>query len=240
MIAPDPPIPHVTLVLAMSLDGKIADVQRGAARFSSAADLAHLEAQVAAADGVLFGGGTLRTYGTTLSVRDPNLLAQRRQRQQPEQPIQIVWSPSGSLDPEFRYFQQPVPRGLVTTNSAAPRWVQSGLFDTVWPIPEGRTQPWDWPWILAQFKAGGIHTLALLGGGRLAAELLRWSCIHEVFITVCPLILGGATAPTPVAGEGFLAAAAPRLQLLSHRVVEGEVFLHYRVCPTSTQATSAQ
>ncbi|MGF1519070.1 MAG: RibD family protein [Nodosilinea sp.] len=233
VIAPDPPIPHVTLVLAMSLDGKIADAQGGAARFSSTADLSHLEAQVAAADGVLFGGGTLRAYGTTLSVRNPNLLAQRRQRQQPEQPIQIVWSPSGNLDPDFRYFQQPVPRGLVTTQANAPRWVQSGLFDTIWPLPEARTQPWDWPWVLAQFEAAGINTLALLGGGRLAAELLRCGCVHEVFITVCPLILGGTTAPTPVAGEGFLAAAAPRLQLLSHQVVDGEVFLHYRVCPTS-------
>ena len=229
---PDPPIPHVTLVLAMSLDGKIADAQGGAARFSSAADLAHLEAQVAAADGVLFGGGTLRAYGTTLSVRNPDLLAQRRQRQQPEQPIQIVWSPSGNLDPSFRYFQQPVPRGLVTTQANAPRWVQSGLFDTVWPVPEARTQPWDWPWVLAKFEAAGMNTLALLGGGGLAAELLRCGCIHEIFITVCPLILGGATAPSPVAGEGFLATAAPRLQLLSHRVVDGEVFLHYRVLPS--------
>jgi len=234
-IAPDAPLPHVTLVLAMSLDGKIADAQGGAARFSSAADLAHLEAQVAAADGVLFGGGTLRAYGTTLSVRDLDLLAQRQQRRQPEQPIQIVWSPSGNLDPQFRYFQQPVPRGLLTTAAAAPRWVQSGLFDTVWPISEGRTQPWDWPWILAQFNAAGIETLALLGGGRLAAELLRCDCVHEIFITVCPLILGGIAAPTPVEGEGFLTAAAPRLQLLSHRVVEGEVFLHYRVCPTSAR-----
>lgn len=217
----------------MSLDGKIADVQRGAARFSSAADLAHLEAQVAAADGVLFGGGTLRAYGTTLSVRDLDLLDKRRQRQQSEQPIQIVWSPSGNLDPDFRYFQQLVPRGLVTTQATAPKWVQSGLFDTIWPVPEARTQPWDWPWVLAQFKSAGINTLALLGGGGLAAELLRCGCVHEIFITVCPLILGGATAPSPVEGEGFSAAAAPRLQLLSNRVVDGEVFLHYRVCPTS-------
>jgi 5-amino-6-(5-phosphoribosylamino)uracil reductase len=32
-----------------------------------------------------------------------------------------------------------------------------------------------------------------------------------------------------VDGEGFLAAIAPRLQLLSHRAIADEVFLHYRV-----------
>jgi 5-amino-6-(5-phosphoribosylamino)uracil reductase len=216
-------------VLAMSLDGKIADAQRGAARFSSAADLAHLEEKVAAADGVLFGGGTLRAYGTTLSVRHPDLLAQRRQRQQPDQPMQIVWSPSGNLDPTFRYFQQRIPRGLVTTEAGAHRWIKTGLFEHIWPVPEGQTQPWNWPWILAQLKAVGIHHLALLGGGRLAAELLGCHCVHELFMTVCPLILGGATAPTPVDGAGFLVATAPRLQLLSHWAAADEIFLHYRV-----------
>ena len=88
----------------MSADGKIADESHSAARFSSEADLAHLEERVAAVDGVLFGGGTLRAYGTTLSVRDADLLAQRRQRGQAQQPVQMVWSPSGNLDPNFRFF----------------------------------------------------------------------------------------------------------------------------------------
>ncbi|WOD40946.1 RibD family protein [Nodosilinea sp. E11] len=231
---PDSPLPHVTLVLAMSLDGKIADVQRGAARFSSAADLAHLEAQVAAADGVLFGAGTLRAYGTTLSVRQPDLLAERRQRGQADQPWQIVWSPSGHLDPSWRYFRQPVPRGLLTTAAGATDW-NPEQFQRIWTIPEAKTQPWDWPWILAQFRAAGMGRLALLGGGGLVAELLRCHCIHEIFITVCPLLLGGATAPTPVEGAGFLTAVAPRLQLLSSQTVGGEVFLHYGVLPPPCQ-----
>lgn len=212
----------------MSLDGKIADRQRGAARFSSAADLDHLEAQVAAADGVLFGGGTLRAYGTTLSVRTADLLTQRRQRGQPDQPLQIVWSPSGNLDPDLRYFRQPVPRGLVTTAAGAEGW-GAEQFEQVWTVPPDRTQPWDWGWILAQFKRRGIHTLALLGGGGLAAEMLRCGCVHEIKITVCPLILGGTMAPTLVEGDGFLADVAPRLTLLSNRTVGDEVFLHYRV-----------
>lgn len=221
----------------MSLDGKIADVQRGAARFSSSADLAHLETQVAKADGVLFGGATLRTYGTTLSVRKPELIAQRQRRGQPDQPMQIVWSPSGNLDPHLRYFQQPVPRGLITTQAGAKPWGVD-QFKHIWAVPTGKTQPWDWPWILAQLKQTGIATLALLGGGGLAAELLRCHCVHELFITVCPLILGGATAPTPVEGAGFLAEFAPRLALISSRAVGDEVFLHYRVLPLHGTANS--
>jgi 5-amino-6-(5-phosphoribosylamino)uracil reductase len=231
LTALDPNRPHTALVLAMSLDGKIADAQRGAARFSSSADLAHLEARVAAVDGVLFGGGTLRAYGTTLSVRNPDLVAQRRCRGQVEQPRQIVWSPSGNLDPQMRFFQQPVPRELITTVAGAQCWAPD-QFQHIWTVPEALTTPWDWPWILAQLRTSGIETLALLGGGGLAAELLRCRCVDEIFITVCPIILGGTTAPTAVGGAGFLAAIAPRLELLSNQTLGDEVFLHYRVRPT--------
>ena len=220
---------HTTLVLAMSLDGKIADISRSAARFSSEADLAHLEERVAVVDGVLFGGGTLRAYGTTLSVRNPELIAQRRQRGQHDQPMQIVWSPSGHLDPDFRFFRQPVPRGLLTTRQGAVQWQGTQKFGQIWEIPEGQANPWDWPWTFAQFHQAGINTLALLGGGTLTAELFGHQLVDEVYITVCPLVLGGSDAPTPVDGAGFLADYAPRLELLSTRVLGDEVFLHYRV-----------
>ncbi len=225
--------PYTSLVLAMSLDGKIADVQRGAARFSAAADLAHLEARVAAVDGVLFGGGTLRAYGTTLRVREPGLIERRRQRGQTEQPIHLVWSPSGQIDTSYRFFRQPVPRGLITTLAGAQRWQGTHDFERLWIMPPERVDPWDWPWLLTQLKGANLHTLALLGGGRLTAALLHQNLIDELYVTVCPLLLGGATAPTLVDGDGFLTALAPRLELLDHRIAGDEVFLHYRVIQAS-------
>jgi 5-amino-6-(5-phosphoribosylamino)uracil reductase len=224
----DPPI-HTSLVLAMSLDGKIADHRRQAARFSSQADLQHLETRVAAADGVLFGGGTLRAYGTTLSVRNPQLLSQRQAQGLPPQPWQIVWSPSGKLDPECRFFRQSVPRGLLTTPLGAKPWKQGG-FHHIWTMPDPLVAPWDWGYAWQQFAQVGIRRLALLGGGRLSAALLHWGLVDEIYLTLCPVVLGGATAPTPVDGEGFLAEVAPRLQLLSTQTLGDEVFLHYRVC----------
>jgi 5-amino-6-(5-phosphoribosylamino)uracil reductase len=68
-----------TLVLAMTADGKIADVNRSAAKFSSPQDLRHLEEQVAQADAVLIGAGTLRIHGTTMRVLDPELIQSRIQ-----------------------------------------------------------------------------------------------------------------------------------------------------------------
>ncbi|MDB9528943.1 dihydrofolate reductase family protein [Oscillatoria sp. CS-180] len=218
---------HTTVVLAMSADGKIADRDRTAARFSSANDLKHLETQIAQADGVLSGAGTLRAYGTCLPVRDGALLVQRHKAQKPPQPVQIVCSYSGQLDPQLRFFQQSVPRWLLTSEAGGDRWRQSPAFDYVapWLRP-----PTDWQDILQKLYNLGIERLAVLGGGTLVADLVERDLVDELYLTLCPLLLGGKTAPTPVDGQGLTTELAIRLQLLEVKTMGSEVFLHYCRC----------
>jgi 5-amino-6-(5-phosphoribosylamino)uracil reductase len=59
--------------------------------------------------------------------------------------------------------------------------------------------------------------------------MLAVDLIDEMWLTVCPLLLGGTNAPTPVAGSGFPENLAPRLELLSAQAEGQEVFLHYRL-----------
>lgn len=221
--------PWMRVVLAMSADGKIGDVWRSPARFGSAADQRHLQEQVAACDATLFGANTLKAYGTALRVTAPDLLHQRQQQGKPAQPIQIVCSASGNLDRQLRFFQQSMPRWLLTTPSAAQCWQNGAFFDR---ILTHSSNPIDWKTILPQFAADGISHLAVLGGGELIASLLVDGCVDELYLTVCPLLLGGQTAPTPVAGLGFPESLAPQLRLQSVRSLDQEVFLHYRVCYT--------
>jgi 5-amino-6-(5-phosphoribosylamino)uracil reductase len=218
------PRPHVTAVMAMSADGKLADYTRSAGRFGSKADQDHLEARVAESDAVLFGAGTLRAYGTTMSVQDPQLQADRADRGQPAQPIQIVCSASGDLDPECHYFSQPIPRWLLTTHAGATHWA-APKFDRVWAVGEAI----DWPIVMAGLTEVGIGKLALLGGGKIVGSCLEAGLIDELWLTICPLMLGGATAPTPVQTAGWLEAAAPRLALISVTPIADEIFLHYRM-----------
>jgi 5-amino-6-(5-phosphoribosylamino)uracil reductase len=222
--------PFTTVILAMSADGKIADTNRKAARFGSTADKAHLEEQIATNDAVIFGANTLRAYGTTLTITNSQLLQSRTQAGKPPQPIHIVISQSGRLNPEIRFFQQSIRRWLLTTSPGALSWEKSdrAFFEEtlVFDNSEGKI---NLELALQHLMSLGIQRLAVLGGGQLVASMMELDLIDEIWLTICPLILGGSLAPTPVAGGGFLPNLAPRLQLLACRTVEQEVFLHYRL-----------
>lgn len=220
--------PHVTVILAMSADGKIADFKSSPARFGSISDKAHLEKQIAASDAVLFGAGTLRAYGTTLTISHPQLLQHRVEIGKSLQPLHLVITESASFIPEIRFFRQPVRRWLITTTQGAAFWQQRQEFQEIL-IFEQEDSGINIGAALEHLAGVGIERLAVLGGGEVVASMLELDLVDEFWLTVCPLVLGGAGAPTPVGGVGFSESLAPRLELVEATTVGSEVFLHYRV-----------
>lgn len=236
--------PRTTVVLAMSTDGKISDSARSHPRFGSQADYDLLEQQVSLADAVLFGAATLKAGGTAMRVQKPELIAQRVASGKPEQPIQIVCTRSGKIDPTLKFFKQPIPRYLLTTATGAQQWKktweksqdasQAGFDHVLYaPAPEEHSSEndpgIDWHHAFEVLQQHEVETIAVLGGGEIVAALLEADLIDELYLTLCPVLLGGKDAPSPVEGAGFAQADAPHLELLSVRRVEQELFLHYRV-----------
>lgn len=222
--------PHTTAILAMTADGKISDFKHSAARFGSANDKTHLEQQVSLVDGVLFGAATLRSYGTTLSVSSPILLNERIKRSQQPQPVQIVVSASADLNPHWRFFQQPVPRWLLTVPSGAAQWRSQPGFERILIVHGTKENKLaiNWAATFKQLHELNLSKLAILGGGELVASLLAADLIDELWLTICPVIFGG-NAPTPVGGKGWIQSQAKKLKLVETKQVEQEVFLHYLV-----------
>ncbi len=222
--------PKTTVILAMTADGKIADRIKTPARFGSNADKAHLEAQIALVDGVIFGAGTLRAYGSSLPITNLNLLQQRQEISKPLQPVHIVVSASGNLNHQDRFFQQLIPRWLLTTETGAVAWQDNQRFERV---IIGKllkdNNSFDWQKILPELKQLGIEKLGILGGGALVTSLLSLDLIDELWLTVCPIILGGQNAPTPVEGIGLLQSQAKKLRLLEIKQIDQEIFLHYKL-----------
>lgn len=219
---------HATVVLAMTADGKIADSQRSPARFGSKADKNHLEQQIALVDGVLFGAKTLGAYQTSLPISNPQMLQWRREQAKPPQPVHIVCSASGNLDPQMRFFSQPFPRWLLTTTKGSHTWHQKNLngFERILIADEDKDTSINWVQAYEQLTYLGLERLAILGGGKLVASLLKAGLIDEFWLTLCPFIFGGNNAPTPVEGIGL---DAQKLELLSVERIDQEIFLHYRL-----------
>lgn len=224
--------PWLTVILAMTADGKISDYRRSPARFGSSGDRAHLETQIARTDAVLLGAGTLRAYGTSLPLNRPEHLHSRLAQGLTPQPINIICSASGELDPQLKFFRQDFPRWLLTSPQGAQLWQEQypQHFEKILTLmpPNGAT---NWQEVLGQFKVLGIDHLGVLGGGQLLGSLLPWRCWDELWLTLCPYLLGGETAPTPIAGPGLLQPEAQNLTLLGVETQGNEVFLHYQCCP---------
>ena len=68
------------------------------------------------------------------------------------------------------------------------------------------------------------------GGGQLLGSLLDADAIDEVHAFVATKMVGGANAPSPIAGIGLPQMAAARhLQTVHCEMIDGDIYLHGRV-----------
>ena len=178
--------PTVRLVLAISLDGRLAPPEGGAAQLGGSGDRRALEQALAWADACLIGAGTLRAHQCTCLLSNPQLLKQRLQEGRPQQPAAVVVSRSLGFSRTWQFFDQPLQRWLL-----APAPMHQG-FDRWFPLAP------TWPERLQALGAAGIQRLVLLGGAQLTADLLQADCVDALQLTVVPQLLGGPFSWLPL------------------------------------------
>jgi 5-amino-6-(5-phosphoribosylamino)uracil reductase len=212
--------PELRLVLAVSLDGRLAPAEGGAAQLGGAADRQVLEEALAWADAVLVGAETLRRHGSTCLIHSPGLLEARRCQGRTAQPIAIAVSRSGHLPAALPFFRQPLERWLLQAAPLPPAAPAEG-FERHLPLA-------GWPEALAALACLGQRRIVVLGGAQLAAALAAEDLLDELQLTVCPRLLGGAHGWLPAD-----ARVAPQAQagwrLVEHRALPGdELLLRWR------------
>ena len=75
-----------------------------------------------------------------------------------------------------------------------------------------------------------IRSLLLEGGGNLNFSMLNLDLVDEIYLTLCPYVIGGLMSPTIFDGDGFPKELVKRVHLESTRVgSQGELFLKYKV-----------
>ena len=188
--------PFVRLVLAISLDGRLAPPVGGAAQLGGEGDRRALDHALAWGDACLIGAGTLRAHQCTCLIRSPQLLEQRRSKGRTEQPAAVVVSRSLDFSSAWRFFDQPLQRWLL-----APEPVDQG-FDRWFPLAP------TWSERLQALGAAGIQRLVLLGGAQLSADLLQADCVDALQLTLVPQLLGGRFSWLPCTDVPLPAALA--------------------------------
>lgn len=232
-------LPYLTAIVAISINGKISEATETPAKFSSKADLDHLEAQISLLDAIIFGGNTLRAYGISLVIKNPELLKQRQENNQPLQPLNIVCSASGNINPDLRFFSQPLTRGLLTTPQGLINWQgkvksfneeSSEKEDDYFQDFFVNDNPLNWKKILTKLSSLNYQRIGILGGGKLISSLLTENLINELWLTICPLIIGKKSAPSFLDSDSLAKINLPiNLKLLEVKQVNEEIFLHYLI-----------
>ena len=82
-----------------------------------------------------------------------------------------------------------------------------------------------------QLKERGIQSVLIEGGGDLIYQFFKAGLIHEMYVTLCPKLMGLKGAPTLCDGLGFIHPKIRGLKLADHRVVGDEIFLKYFPAP---------
>jgi 5-amino-6-(5-phosphoribosylamino)uracil reductase len=211
-------------VLAVSLDGRLAPPQGGAAQLGGVGDRRVLEEALAWADGVLIGAETLRRHGTTCLIHAPDLLAQRCAQGRGDQPHALVLSRSGQLPPQLPFWRQPLQRWWLAPREASTSAATSAAASAVVGF-DRQLAFGSWRGLRRQLADEGLSRLLLLGGADLASQLLAAELVDELQLTLCPMLLGGTHTwclPTVALDPG-------RWQLVEQRRLVGdELLLRYR------------
>jgi len=216
--------PWVSLILAVSLDGKLSQTRHQRPGFPSVNDQVHLETQVSRADAVLLGAGTIRAYSTAFLIHNPELLQARTLRGQSPQPLTVVASRSLDLDITWPLFRQPMDRLLLTGELSLEQ--RAYFAPHVEFLVCGDSTGVDFRQALHLLHERGVKRLALLGGGQLVAQFFALGLVDELWLTLCPVVIAGKDAPS--AAEGLDLPALPRGQLVETRRLGDELFLCYR------------
>ena len=106
-------IPRVKIVIASSLDGRIAFPGGGESHLGSEEDKKMLNQNLSMVDATIFGLGTLKAHESTYLIKNHN--ENNKGEISKSQPISIIASNSKNFISNWKYFRQPIRRWLISS-----------------------------------------------------------------------------------------------------------------------------
>jgi diaminohydroxyphosphoribosylaminopyrimidine deaminase / 5-amino-6-(5-phosphoribosylamino)uracil reductase len=205
--------PFVHLKLAMSLDGKIATRTGDSRWITGAGSRARVHELRHAYDAILIGAGT--------ALADNPLLTDRSGRRRRRPLTRVLLDEDLTLSPESQ---------LVATADQAPVLVFAGraegqkvarLLEQQVEVITGGVDCRDVRAILDELGKREIQSVLVEGGAGVAGKFLDAGLVNKVSVFIAPLIIGGAAAPSAIAGRGA-ENIADALQLRDVEMIQRE------------------
>jgi diaminohydroxyphosphoribosylaminopyrimidine deaminase/5-amino-6-(5-phosphoribosylamino)uracil reductase len=210
--------PWVTLKLAVSLDGAIADANRTRGWLTGPIARAEVQRLRAAHDAVAVGIAT--------AIADDPLLTARIDPSPRNQPIRIVFDRHARLSASSALARtaREVPTIIVTTRTAR-------LPDDLAAAGVEAIRARNLDDALAKLKARGITSLLVEGGAGLAASFLGEGCVDRLIIFQAPIVFGAGSlgAFSGIASHDL--AHAPRFHAIQTRRFGDDVMTIYSPAP---------
>jgi riboflavin-specific deaminase-like protein len=198
---------------AISLDGRIGTKDYGHVRLAGAYDLMEMTNIRNLADAVLVGGNTFRNWSIPL-------FTEKHTNENPM--LNVILTRSSNLPFSEDYLNEKRIKPIVFSCQ------KSSFFSKSVEVVLAESENF-LPFIVENLKKRGVKTLLIEAGGDLIFQFLKLGFLDEMYITLCPKLIGGVGAPSLLDAEGFKVEQIKNAKLLSTKVVGDEIYLHYAI-----------
>ncbi len=173
---------RVILSVAMSADGYIDSADDERLRLSSEEDFYDVHLLRCECDAILVGAETVRKDNPSLVTKHEALLKNRRDRGLSDDPVKIVFSKSGNLPFDSKFFSR----------GDCEKWIFSDADIDVGGLSDVRVfAGGDIAENLRVMESNGIKTLLVEGGCSILTQFLQGGFVDRLRLAVAPFFVGG-------------------------------------------------
>ncbi len=217
--------PVVACNMVTSLDGKVTLDGNQPASLGSRFDFMTMGIIRSHFDAVLAGGNTIRLHPYYLGV-PINLEDVRQQKGLDAQPLTVLLTRSGNLDPKSPVFTKaPRPPIIITSAEGERNMVSFVKANAHIEVIENATPDCIVTLLQQEYQ---VDRLLLEGGPSVNYQFMESKLLDELFLTLHPSLIGKSTDLTIAMGKNAL-EQAESISLISSKQHGDELFLRYRI-----------
>lgn len=217
-------LPRVIVNFAITADGKVSTRNWTPSGFGSTRDRKRLQEIRARGDAVMVGRKTAEIDCMVMGISQPTLRKARTLADKPAEPLRVVISGRGKLDPNMKIFSSMRSPLLIFTKNSHPLQQTLPQGVKIHPLGEEFSLKRILNILNSQYE---VQTLVCEGGPALMRALLEADLVTELNLTITPLIFGGHEAPSLSGCPGKFLPRPVDFKLKSMDVSGEECFLVY-------------